>query len=162
MGGPTLSFQPYMQRRYGIANLDQSAERLRQCVDQTQSDRLIFLAHNGPCGLSQTPTDIWGRDFGPADGDYDFGDPDLEQAIAYAKGRDKEVLAVIAGHLHRQTKSGKQRQWLVEKDGTKYINAAHVPRIVEQDSQVLRHHVRLVVVGRRPSAMAVAVTEMLV
>ncbi len=143
MGGPTLSFQPYLQQRYGIANLDQSAERLRQCVNQTQSDRLIFLAHNGPTGLGQAPIDIWGRDFKPAGGD--FGDPDLEQAIAYAKSQGKAVLAVIAGHLHQRTKSGRQRKWLVEKDGTIYINAARVPRIFEQGGQVLRHHVRLVV-----------------
>ncbi len=145
MGGPTLSFKPYLQTRYGISTLDESAERLRQCVDQTQSDRLIFLAHNGPTGLSQAPTDIWGRDFGPMDGNYDFGDLDLEQAVAYAKSKGKEVLAVIAGHLHQRTKSGKQRKWLVKKEGTIYINAARVPRIFEQDRQVLRHHVRLVV-----------------
>lgn len=143
MGGPTLGFQPYMQRRYGIASLDQSVERLRQCVDQTHSNRLIFLAHNGPTGLGQAPTDIWGCDFKPAGGD--FGDPDLEQAVAYAKKQDKQVLAVIAGHLHHRTKGEKQRQWLVEQDGTTYVNAARVPRIFEQDGQVLRHHVRLVV-----------------
>lgn len=143
MGGPSLSFQPYMQRRYNINNLDESAERLRQCVDQTHSNRLIFLAHNGPTGLSQAPADIWGCDFKPAGGD--FGDPDLEQAVAYAKKQGKQVLAVIAGHLHHRTKGGKQRQWLVEQDGTTYVNAARVPRIFEQDGQVLRHHVRLVV-----------------
>lgn len=143
MGGPTLSFKPYLQYRYGISTLDESAERLCQCVDQTQSDRLIFLAHNGPTGLSQAPTDIWGRDFKPEGGD--FGDPDLEQAIDYAKSKGKQVLAVIAGHLHRRTKNGKQRNWLVEKDGTTYINAARVPRIFEQDSHVLHHHVQLVV-----------------
>ena len=142
MGGPTLSFQPYLQHRYGVSTLDESAERLRQCVDQTQSDRLIFLAHNGPTGLSQAPTDIWGRDFKPVGGD--FGDPDLEQAISYAKSKGKQVLAVVAGHLHQRTKSGEQRNWLLEKGGTTYINAARVPRIFEQDGQVLRHHVWLV------------------
>jgi uncharacterized protein (TIGR04168 family) len=143
MGGPTLSFKPYLQNRYGISTLDESAQRLCQCVDQTQSERLIFLAHNGPTGLSQTPTDIWGRDFKPVGGD--FGDPDLEQAVTYAKSKGKQVLAVIAGHLHQHTKSDKKRNWLVRKDGTTYINAARVPRIFEQDGQVLRHHMRLVV-----------------
>ncbi|MCB9421308.1 MAG: metallophosphoesterase [Ardenticatenaceae bacterium] len=141
MGGPTFSFQPYLQNRYGIANLDESAERLRQCVDQTQSNRLIFLAHNGPTGLGHAPTDIWGRDFNPAGGD--FGDPDLEQAIAYAKEQGKQVLAVIAGHLHHHTKSGQQRLWLVEKDSTKYVNAARVPRVFVSNGDEVRHHVRM-------------------
>ncbi|MEJ2748117.1 MAG: metallophosphoesterase [Anaerolineae bacterium] len=152
MGGPTLSFQPYMKRRYGITSLDQSAERLRQCVDQAQSERLIFLAHNGPTGLGQAPTDIWGRDFGPGGGD--FGDPDLEQAIIYAQEQGRQVLAVFAGHLHRQTKNGRQRLWLVEKEGTQYVNAACVPRIFEREGGVVRHHVRLVV-----GETAVTVTE---
>jgi uncharacterized protein (TIGR04168 family) len=143
MGGPRLSFQPYLKRHYDIASLDQSADRLRQCVDQTQSDRLIFLAHNGPTGLSHAPTDIWGCDFRPAGGD--FGDPDLEQAITYAQEQGKQILAVIAGHLHQRTKSGQQRQWLVEKNGVQYINAACVPRIFERDGEVVRHHVQLVV-----------------
>ena len=141
MGGPTLSFKPYLKHRYVISSLADSAQRLRQCVDQTQSDRLIFLAHNGPTGLGQAPTDIWGRDFKPVGGD--FGDPDLEQAIDYAKSKGKQVLAVIAGHLHQQTKSGKKRQWLVEQDGTKYINAARVPRIFVSSGKEYRHHVRL-------------------
>lgn len=155
MGGPSLSFQPYMRRRYGITNLDQSAGRLRQCVDQTHSDRLVFLAHNGPTGLSQTPTDIWGRDFRPAGGD--FGDPDLEQAITYARKEGKQVLAVIAGHLHRRTKNDQQRQWLVEKQGTQYVNAACVPRIFERAGEVVRHHVRLVL-----AETAVTVAELFI
>jgi uncharacterized protein (TIGR04168 family) len=142
MGGPNLSFLPYMKKRYGISSLAQSKERLCQCIDQSQSNRLIFLAHNGPTGLGQAPTDIWGCDFRPDDGD--FGDPDLEEAVDYARSQEKEVVAVIAGHLHHRTKSGQQRQWLVEQDGTQYVNAACVPRIFAKDGQVLRHHVRLV------------------
>lgn len=141
MGGPTLSFQPYMNACYNIQNLAESTARLCQCVDQTQSNRLIFLAHNGPTGLSQAPTDIWGCDFKPEAGD--FGDPDLAKSIAYAKSRGKEVLAVIAGHLHHQTKDGSQREWLVELDKTTYINAARVPRVFFVNNVEYRHHVRL-------------------
>lgn len=155
MGGPNLSFKPFMQHRYNVHNLNESTGRLCRCVDQTQSDSLIFLAHNGPTGLSQAPTDIWGRDFKPAGGD--FGDPDLEQAITYAKAQDKQVLAVIAGHLHQRTKSGKQRQWLVEKEGTQYINAARVPRIFESGGKNLHHHIRLILDGRTVTVDAVLV-----
>jgi uncharacterized protein (TIGR04168 family) len=155
MGGPTLSFEPYLRRRYGITTLEESAARLRQCVDQTQSGRLIFLAHNGPTGLSQAPTDIWGRDFKAVGGDN--GDPDLEEAINYARKQGKKVIAVIAGHMHQRTKSGKRRKWLVEQNDIQYINAACVPRIFEENERELRHHVRLVV-----GETAVSVEEILI
>ena len=141
MGGPTLSFKPYLKKQIGIHSLDESAARLRQCVDQTQSNRLIFLAHNGPTGLGQSPTDIWGRDFQPVGGD--FGDPDLEQTIAYARKQGKQVLAVVAGHLHQRTKSGQTRRWLVQRNGICYVNAARVPRIFQSGENQVHHHVRL-------------------
>ncbi len=155
MGGQHLSFRPHLQRQYGIATLDYSAAKLRQCIDQTQSDRLIFLAHNGPTGLGHAANDIWGCDFKPWAGD--FGDPDLEQAVVYAQSRGKHVLAVVAGHLHQRTKSGETRRWLVERDETLYVNAARVPRIFESGGKTVRHHVRLEV-----GETAVSVTEMLV
>ncbi len=152
MGGPTLSFQPYMASRYNIETLAESAARLCHCVDRANSDRLIFLAHNGPAGLSQAHTDIWGCDFKPEGGD--FGDSDLAEAVAYAKSKDKEVLAVIAGHLHQRTKNGKQRQWQAEQDGTTYINAARVPRVFFNNNVEYRHHIRLTL-----TETAVTVTE---
>ena len=155
MGGPSLSFRPFLRERYGLASLNDSAARLRQCVDQTRAERLIFLAHNGPTGLGSAATDIWGCDFRPEAGD--FGDPDLEQAIAYARQRDKQVLAVVAGHLHHQTKTGEQRQWLVQRDGTYYVNAARVPRIFTIKGKTVRHHIRLTL-----GETAVIVTEVIV
>ncbi len=106
-----------------------------------QRRRLIFLAHNGPTGLGQSPTDIWGRDFQPVGGD--FGDPDLEQAIAYARKQGKQMLAVVAGHLHQRTKSGQTRRWLVQRNGICYVNATRVPRIFQSGENQVHHHVRL-------------------
>ncbi|MCP4426148.1 MAG: hypothetical protein GY803_16775 [Chloroflexi bacterium] len=155
MGGQRLSFKPYLQRQYNIATMEQSAARLRQCVDQTQSNRLIFLAHNGPTGLGTAAADIWGCDFKPEAGD--FGDSDLEQAVAYAKERGKQVTAVVAGHMHHRTKDGDTRQWLVKQDETVYVNAARVPRIFESGGKTVRHHVRLEV-----GETAVSVAEILI
>jgi uncharacterized protein (TIGR04168 family) len=124
-----------------VATLEDSAALLKRRVDQTRSERLIFLAHNGPYGLGDRPTDIWGCDFAPERGDW--GDHDLTQAIAYARARGKQVLAVVAGHMHQRTRQGGRRSWHVERDGIHYVNAARVPRVYVENGARQRHHVRL-------------------
>ncbi|MCA9961606.1 MAG: metallophosphoesterase [Anaerolineales bacterium] len=143
MGGPWLSFHPYLQRQYGVNSLAASAALLKAQIDATPSDNLIFLAHNGPSGLGSTQEAIWGCDFRPEAGD--FGDPDLQEAIAYARTSGKRVLAVVAGHMHRTLKGGGVRDWLVQKDDTIYVNGACVPRIFTQNEQFVRHHLQLLV-----------------
>jgi uncharacterized protein (TIGR04168 family) len=140
MGGPELTFPDYMANTYGIYSLADSVERLRSLVDQADDD-IIFLAHNGPHGLGDEPTDIWGCDFKPGGGDW--GDPDLADAIAHARTVGKRVLAVVAGHMHLRTKQGTERPWRVERDDALYINAARVPRIFNGSDDVYRHHVAL-------------------
>jgi uncharacterized protein (TIGR04168 family) len=155
MGGSELSFAPFLRNQFGVHTIEESTELMKTVIDQSRSDRLIFLAHNGPHGLGDMPADIWGCDFDPRRGD--FGDRDLAIAIEYAKSRGKQVLAVVAGHLHLRTKQGQQRLWHVQRDGTHYINAARVPRIFPRDGKRRHHHVRLSI-----SPTDVTYTEMLV
>ncbi len=143
MGGPQLSFADYMERTYGIGDLQSSSRRLRSLVDEADAEDLIFLAHNGPLGLGEEPHAIWGCDFKPGGGDW--GDPDLTEAIEHARALGKRVLAVVAGHMHLRTKQGLERPWRLERDGTLYINAARVPRIFAADDDVYRHHVALTI-----------------
>lgn len=141
MGGSTLSYAPYLARQYGIHSLEQSAERLKQCVDAAADTPLIFLAHNGPTGLGDQPSSIWGCDFRPQAGD--FGDEDLRVAIEYAQQQGKNVLAVIAGHMHQRTKKGTIRPWHIQCNGIHYLNAARVPRIFSRENQTFHYYLSL-------------------
>lgn len=143
MGGPDLSFPEYMRDTYGIDSLDDSARRLTALVDDTETEELIFLSHNGPYGLGAEANAIWGCDFKPGGGDW--GDPDLAAAIDHARARGKRVLAVIAGHMHLRTKQGEERPWRVEADGTLYINASRVPRIFAGEDDIYRHHLSVTI-----------------
>ena len=140
MGGPELTFPDYMAHTYGIHSLADSVARLRALVDQAGRD-IVFLAHNGPLGLGEEPADIWGCDFKPGGGDW--GDPDLAEAVAYARAQEKRVLAVVAGHMHLRTRQGAERPWRVERDDVLYVNAARVPRIFNGSDDIYRHHVSL-------------------
>lgn len=145
MGGTRLAFRRHLRRQFGVDSLEDSARRLREMVDRCEADSLLFFSHNGPTGLGARRSDIWGCDFRPQEGD--FGDEDLRQAIDYAKSLGKRVLAVVAGHMHHAVKGGGQRPWLVEEDGTLYVNAARVPRIFEKDGRTVHHHVRIEISG---------------
>ncbi len=141
LGGSQFSFAPVLEAVYGVRDLESSAARLCQIVDETACDRLIFLAHNGPHGLGEQPEDPWGCDFDPARGDY--GDRDLSVAILHARRQGRQVLAVIAGHMHRRSRSGHERAWHHQQDGTHYVNAAEVPRVRDGQHGQRRHQVRL-------------------
>lgn len=140
-GGPRLSFRPHLRKRFDVDDLEASVRRLTSLVDESEADDLVFLGHNGPTGLGSKRDDIWGCDFRKTEGD--FGDPDLERAIAHARRRGKRVRAVVAGHMHHHLRGGGARRWLLERQETLYINAARVPRIVERAGRTLRHHVEL-------------------
>jgi uncharacterized protein (TIGR04168 family) len=154
MGGPTLSFPDYMAATYDIHSLADSATRMRALVDASESQDLIFVAHNGPTGLGAQPDSIWGCDFKPGGGDW--GDPDLEEVIAYARSRGKRVLAVVAGHMHLRTKQGSERPWELKSDGILYINSARVPRIFSAADGARRHHLSMQI-----SAEGIVVNEVL-
>ncbi|MET0285040.1 MAG: metallophosphoesterase [Polyangiales bacterium] len=139
-GGPDLTYGNELAARFGVTSMEDSTRKLCALVDAVETPELIVLAHNGPTGLGDRATDPWGRDFSPEQGDW--GDPDLRHALDHARHRDKRVLAVIAGHMHTRTHAG-LRTWCIERDGTSFINAARVPRIWEENSGVVRHHVAL-------------------
>ncbi len=141
MGGCELSFPAQLERNFGVSSMADSVARLVQLIDEAPTDAIGFLAHNGPFGLGGEPSDPWSRDF-PLEGadgvaPLDWGDEDLSQAIWHAKQNGKEVLFVIAGHMHRTAET--PRRLCVLKDETAYVNAAVSPRIVA-DSEGERHH----------------------
>ena len=138
MGGPHMGFRPHLKRKFGVESLTQSKERLRDLVDQC-GPRIIFLAHNGPKGLGAERNAIWGCDFRSEGGD--FGDADLEAAISHARKSGKQVLAVIAGHMHHRVRGLTERPWRTTQSGTLYINAARVPRIFRLNSEMRHHHI---------------------
>lgn len=145
MGGSDFSFAEQIGRNHAVHSLEESTARLKQLVNESSAKDLLFVAHNGPFGLGDAPTDPWGRDFplaGNAAGPRDWGDRDLREAIDYACSSGKRVLAVIAGHMHRRT-SGDTRPFLVKRDGVSYVNVALVPRIFSGSAGAQHHHVEL-------------------
>ena len=103
--GKTLSFRTYLSQAFEVTSMKESAELLIRVIQACPHRRLVFLAHNGPTGLGGSPTDIWGCDFKTDGGDW--GDPDLEEAIRWARADGRDVLCVLAGHMHQHTKQGK-------------------------------------------------------
>lgn len=156
-GGSHLAFRPYLRDAYGVDSMERSAERLCALVDRTETDRILFLAHNGPSGLGARRHDIWGCDFRRSEGD--FGDPDLRVAIEHARRRGKHVVAVLAGHMHHALRGGGERTWIAREGGTLHVNAARVPRVWKRDGAVLRHRVEIVIQGDRAEAREVIDTE---
>ncbi len=141
IGGRRLACARYLAKQYDIHSMDASAARLKRLVDSCDDAPILFLAHNGPSGLGDRADSIWGCDFRMKE--EDWGDRDLQEAVQYAKGNGRTVLATVAGHMHRKTKSGKRRPAQVTQDGVLYVNAAEVPRHREENGEKLRHHVRL-------------------
>ncbi|NNE17450.1 MAG: hypothetical protein HKN10_03125 [Myxococcales bacterium] len=141
IGGRRLACLRYLAQRYGIDSMDASAARLKGLVDSCDDAPILFLAHNGPSGLGDRADSIWGCDFRKKE--EDWGDRDLEEAVQHAKSSGRTVLATVAGHMHRKTKSGKHRPAQITQDGVLYVNAAEVPRHRKENGQKQRHHVRL-------------------
>ena len=153
MGGSSISFAPHMAEAYGVRSLEDSVQKLKRCVDDSSAPRVLFLAHNGPTGLGSARNDIWGCDFRKEEGD--FGDEDLRIAIDYARERGKQVLAVVAGHMHHRLRGGGKRKWYERQDGVLYVNAARVPRIFEERGHAYHHHVDLTIEGSDVEAIEV-------
>ncbi len=140
-GGSQFAFGGWLRRRFGIADVQASAQRLCELVDAARHPDVLFLAHCGPSGLGGARDDIWGCDFKKDAGD--FGDSDLRAAVDHAQRSGKRVLAVVAGHMHQRIKGGGQRVWCTRRGGALYVNAARVPRIFRRQGITQRHHVRL-------------------
>jgi len=150
IGGGRLACLRYLTKRYGIDSMDASAARLKSLVDACDAAPILFLAHNGPSGLGEQASSIWGCDFRKKE--EDWGDRDLEEGVQHATRSGRTVLAAVAGHMHRRTKSGKLRPGQIEKGGVLYVNAAEVPRHRKIHGRKRRHHVRLEVTQSRARA----------
>jgi uncharacterized protein (TIGR04168 family) len=138
MGGSELSFPEHLERNHSVSTMAASTARLEALVGEAPTDELILLSHNGPAGMGDGATDIWGCDFKEEGGDW--GDPDLAAALERARSIGKRVLAVIGGHMHLGTRSGQERVSRIERDGTLFINPARVPRIYGGRDGMLRSH----------------------
>jgi uncharacterized protein (TIGR04168 family) len=114
--------------------MQESAGALLRLVDQVSTPTLLILAHNGPRGLGNRAHDIWGCDFRDEEGDW--GDPDLEVAVARAVERGLRAV-IVAGH----------RVWHTISDEVLYVNPARVPRIYAGSDAELRYHAVLALDG---------------
>ncbi len=137
MGGGEFSFPDAIGRNYGVHDMQESTDTLLGLVDQVATDMLFILAHNGPHGLGEKASDIWGCDFRDEEGDW--GDPDLARAVARARERGLETI-VVAGHMHHRLRSGGRRTWQTRCDEVLYVNPARVPRIYAGTDSELRYH----------------------
>lgn len=155
MGGGELSFPSQLAQSFAVDSLSESIDRLKSLVDDAPSNDLLFLGHNGPRGAGAGPEAPWGRDFGDQTGDW--GDPDLREAIVFARQRGRRVLAVVAGHMHWALRSGGQRRWQTLVDGILHVNAARVPRIFQVGADFVHHFIELTLAGDRVSAAEVLV-----
>lgn len=150
IGGRRLACIRYLKKAFGIDSMEASSARIRSLVDACDEAPILFLAHNGPSGLGDRADSIWGCDFRRKE--EDWGDRDLEEAVRYANGNGRNVLATVAGHMHRKTKRGKLRPGQIEKDGILFVNAAEVPRHRKINGIKRRHHVKLTLTSKSATA----------
>ncbi|MGB7416423.1 MAG: TIGR04168 family protein, partial [Thermosynechococcaceae cyanobacterium] len=138
-GGSEWRFTDFYSEWFGVHNFEESAQRIENAANAAAHDTLIFLGHNGPAGLGKEPEDTCGKDWRPIGGDY--GDPDLATAISAIKACGKSVPLVAFGHMHHSLRHTKEvlRTRVCIEDGTVYLNAACVPRIIETETGALRN-----------------------
>lgn len=130
-GGEQIFRRSLLSARYGIQDMDGSADRIYNAALGTPEDHMvILLAHNGPTGLGSNLNDICGKDWVFGGGDH--GDPDLAQAISHLKETTKiSIPLVVFGHMHKELAygNGLRKMIVVGADKTIYLNGAIVPRV---------------------------------
>ncbi|MDJ0844037.1 TIGR04168 family protein [Crocosphaera sp.] len=139
-GGPEWKNKSFLRDRYQVSNFTQSTEKIMKAVQETSEKNILFLGHNGPAGLGKHPDAICGKDWQPLGGDH--GDPDFAEAIKQTYSLGKNIPLVTFGHMHhrlRHTRSQLRTRVINNQQGTVYLNAACVPRIVEKEGQKLRN-----------------------
>lgn len=139
-GGPDWKYPDFYSEWFGVENFAESTRRIATAAAEADCESLIFLGHTGPTGLGDAPEDPCGRDWKPLGGD--FGDPDFGDAIAQTRAAGKQIPLVTFGHMHhnlRHTKKVLRKSVEVSAEGTVYLNAARVPRIVEEGRRRLRN-----------------------
>ena len=124
--------QGFYRDLFGIDSTEASAELIARNVNAAPADAVtVVLAHNGPTGLGDGPTDICGRDWLVQSGrrrredPADWGDQDLELGLSLCPA---PVPLVVFGHMHHQSRDGTLRTMATHAHERLYVNAAHVPR----------------------------------
>jgi uncharacterized protein (TIGR04168 family) len=139
-GGSEWKHADFYRQYYGVDNFEESVARMRQAIDTAAYDHLIFMGHCGPTGLGSDPEAPCGRDWNPIGGD--FGDPDLAEAITYARAQGKTVSLVTFGHMHhglRHRQDRLRQRVQTDQQGTLHLNAASVPRWVQVNGGTQRN-----------------------
>lgn len=139
-GGSAWKNEEFYRDRYGVTSFEQSTDKIVTAAAQTTCDTILYLGHCGPTGLGDQPEDPCGKDWQPIGGDH--GDPDFEVAIAQTRSLGKTIPLVAFGHMHhtlRHTKLLYRRAVHVDDQGTVYVNAANVPRIIPTEEDRLRN-----------------------
>jgi len=132
-GGAEWKYTEFYQEYYGVSSFAESTARIVDAAQQAQFDTLLMLGHCGPLGLGDRPEDPCGKDWQPLGGDH--GDPDMAAALAQLRKSVKTVPLVAFGHMHHSLRHTKQhlRTPIAMQHGTLYLNAASVPRIIQED-----------------------------
>lgn len=139
-GGSSWKNVGFYQDRYDVHNFEESTQKIVDAAQQTAYDTIIFIGHCGPTGLGDQAEAPCGKDWKPIGGDY--GDPDLEAAIAQTRSLGKQIPLVAFGHMHHHLRHTQQRlreQLVTDDIGTIYLNAARVPRIQDTEAGRLRN-----------------------
>ncbi|MBD1910778.1 MULTISPECIES: TIGR04168 family protein [unclassified Leptolyngbya] len=138
-GGSEWKYEAFYRQRYQVHSMAESTERIIAAAAQATQENLIFIGHCGPFGLGDAPEDPCGRDWNPLGGD--FGDPDLAEAIAHTRSLGKHIPLVTFGHMHHNLRHRRDRLRRPThlQDGTFYLNAAAVPRIIEAEDDCFRN-----------------------
>ncbi|MBV9386221.1 MAG: TIGR04168 family protein [Chroococcidiopsidaceae cyanobacterium CP_BM_ER_R8_30] len=139
-GGEVWKNADFYQERFGVKNFAESTDRMVAAAKSAAYKTVIFLGHNGPVGLGDRPEDPCGKDWQPIGGDY--GDPDFSEAIAQTRAVGKTIPLVTFGHMHhklRHTSKHLRTPIYASQEGTVYLNAASVPRIVQTGSDHRRN-----------------------
>ncbi|HCF29097.1 MAG TPA: TIGR04168 family protein [Cyanobacteria bacterium UBA11049] len=139
-GGSVWKNEDFYQERFGVSSFEESTARIVAAAKSAAYETVIFLGHNGPLGLGDRAEDPCGKDWQPLGGD--FGDPDFASAIAQTRAAGKKIPLVTFGHMHhnlRHTQQYLRKAIYTSAEGTVYLNAASVPRIVENGGDRLRN-----------------------
>jgi len=143
-GGRSLRSANVYGDLFGVRTVEDSVRRIVDAARGAHHRDLLILAHNGPTGLSGRPTDIYGKDFGRSPSG-DWGDRDLERAIARIRDMQLRVRCVVAGHMHHRVARprGEERVRFVRRDGVLYVNPAVVPRLRKLGDVEVAHYMRM-------------------
>jgi uncharacterized protein (TIGR04168 family) len=139
-GGSTWKCEDFYRERYGVNNFAESTAKIIAQVEQTTTNNLILIGHNGPYGLGANPEDMCGRDWQPLGGD--FGDPDFRDVICASRQLGKRIIFVTFGHMHhslRHTKTRLRKMIHQDEQDTIYLNSASTPRVQKMNGEIVRN-----------------------